>query len=251
MHTYIIDVQVSNPNVGSFRLVSSSVFVPSRKWNLKNPTVTMSMIDNLLRMIDNFEDWFITKRQELQKSARVAMEALLSKPRSFRNVLNLAIKFTKAIVLVPLCVLGFYAVILIRVGIACLICVPILSIIVIVLVGVRKLLTIDLDLQITELWFLIVCSLLTNCLFKWLNEFFVSFLFLQVTVGHTICSSQDETARGSRMPTSLTSSARGWQTILFHLSNHLVNPLHIGHSACGASNWKKIEEDLRVTMECM
>ncbi|KAM1788748.1 hypothetical protein ACFX15_038148 [Malus domestica] len=51
MHTYIIDVQVSNPNVGSFRLVSSSVFVPSRKGNLKNPTVTMSMIDNVLRMM--------------------------------------------------------------------------------------------------------------------------------------------------------------------------------------------------------
>ncbi|KAM2939033.1 hypothetical protein FF1_038743 [Malus domestica] len=137
MHTYIIDVQVSNPNVGSFRLFSSPVFVPSRKWNLKNPTATMSMIDNVLRMIDNFEDWFITKRQELQKSARVAMEALLWEPRSFRNVLNLAIKLTKAIVLVPLCVLALYTVLLIRVGIACLICVPILFIIFIVLVGVR------------------------------------------------------------------------------------------------------------------
>ncbi|KAB2633216.1 hypothetical protein D8674_029463 [Pyrus ussuriensis x Pyrus communis] len=137
MHTYIIDVKVSNPNVGSFRLVSSSVFVPSRKWNLKNPTVTMSMIDNLLRMEDNLQDWFITKRQELLKSARVAMEALLWKPRSFRNVLNLAIKFTKAIVLVPLCVLAMYAVMLIRVGIAGLIGVPVLFIFFIVVVGVR------------------------------------------------------------------------------------------------------------------
>lgn len=151
MHTYIIDVKVSNPNVGSFRLVSSSVFVPSRKWNLKNPTVTMSMIDNLLRMEDNLQDWFITKRQELLKSARVAMEALLWEPRSFRNVLNLAIKFTKAIVLVPLCVLAMYAVMLIRVGIAGLIGIPVLFIFFIVVVGVRKLLTIDFDLQIIGL----------------------------------------------------------------------------------------------------